>query len=238
MEQQQTHSNDSQLSDPFRPNWCWRTLRFLLRSFFLVWLRYRVHGIDNIVANSGGLFLVNHQSFLDPMIAQAELKRPVSWLARDSLFRIPVIGWVLRKTYTMPINRESAGSSSIRTALKRMECGFLVGIFPEGTRSSDGTIGPFKPGFLAILRRAQVPIYPVGIAGANRAMPRGKWFIRPRRVCVVIGTPFTPEEIEQFIATKDTEMVINEVKKRVTEHFQQAEQLCANKQILEVSNVE
>lgn len=186
------------LPDPNRPNWVWLTLRLLLRVVFILWLGYRVRGWKKIPPEGGGLFLVNHQSFLDPLLAQLWMNRPVSWLARDNLFSVPFVGWILRKTYVMPINRESAGAGSIREAANRMQHGFIVGIFPEGTRTRDGSIGEFKPGFVALVRRGKVPVYPVGIAGAHLALPRNALFMRPRRVRVVVGDPFTPEEIKEL----------------------------------------
>ncbi len=68
----------------------------------------------------------------------------------------------------MPISREAAGTESLRESIRRMEHGFLVGIFPEGTRSDDGALGELKPGFLALVRRAGVPVIPVGVAGPMR----------------------------------------------------------------------
>jgi 1-acyl-sn-glycerol-3-phosphate acyltransferase len=95
----------------------------------------------------------------------------------------------------MPINREAARGGSIRLAVERMEQGYLIGIFPEGTRSSGTQVREFRPGFLAMVRRTNQPVYPVGIVGADRVMPRGAWFIRPGKIQIVYGTPFTPEEM-------------------------------------------
>ena len=186
---------ETPLSRPDRRNLTWFTSQMILKVVFGVWNRYQAHGIERL-APGGGLLLVNHQSFLDPMLVGLPLNRPVSYLARDSLFRVPVLGPFLRAVYVMPINREAAGTESIREAIRRMRHGFLVGIFPEGTRTTDGTLGEFKPGFVALVRRAGVPVYPVGIAGAFDAMPRGAKWLRPRRVRVVFGEPFAAEELK------------------------------------------
>jgi 1-acyl-sn-glycerol-3-phosphate acyltransferase len=151
--------------------------------------------------------LVNHQSFLDPLLVGLPLKRPVSFLARDSLFRVPIIGWILRNTYVMPINREAASTSSLREAIRRLAHGFYVGIFPEGTRTETGEVGELKPGFLALMRRAQVPVYPVGIAGAFQSYPKRAWFPRPVKVCVEFGEAFTQAELEQFGRDRETELL-------------------------------
>ncbi len=142
----------------------------MMRVVFVCMLRYRIRGLEH-VKTGGGLVLINHQSALDPLLAGVALQRPISYVARDSLFPLPFIGWVLRHTYVMPINREAASSRLIKAMIRRMNHGFLVGMFPEGTRTRDGKVGRFKPGFLAMIKRCDVPIYPVGIAGANDAMP-------------------------------------------------------------------
>lgn len=183
------------LPNPLIRNAHWRTYQFLLQIVFGVWLRYRARGMERLPADSGALLLINHQSFLDPLVVGIAFRRPVSFLARDSLFRVPVIGWILRKTYVMPINREAASTASLREAIRRLNHGFYVGIFPEGTRSETGEIGTLKPGFLALMRRANVPVYPVGVAGAYQAMPRGAWFLRPVKVRVVFGEAFTAAEL-------------------------------------------
>jgi len=166
-----------------------------MQAVFYPWLRYRSRGIERLPQDGPALLLINHQSFLDPLMAGLSLRRPVSYLARDSLFRVPIIGTILRNTYVIPINRQTASTASLREAIRRLNHGFYVGIFPEGTRSETGIVGPLKPGFLALIRRADVPVYPVGVAGAFQALPRGAWFLRPAKVRVVYGAAFSKEEL-------------------------------------------
>jgi 1-acyl-sn-glycerol-3-phosphate acyltransferase len=168
-------------------------VQFVLQNLFVHWLGYRVRGLEHL-PRGGALLLINHQSYLDPLLVGAALQRPVSYLARENLFRVPVIGWILRNTYVMPIRREAASSESLREALKRIDQGYLVGVFPEGTRTKNGQMGPLKPGFLALVRRVNCPIIPVGIEGAFEVLPRGVFFPRPRRVRVVIGEPI-PQQL-------------------------------------------
>jgi 1-acyl-sn-glycerol-3-phosphate acyltransferase len=195
----------------------------VLRMIFTIWLRYRAQGVEHIPPEGGGLVLVNHQSFLDPLLVGLPLNRPVSYLARDNLFRVPVIGWILRHTYVMPINREAASTASIKESIQRMEQGFLVGVFPEGTRSSDGSVGEFKPGFIALIRRSRLPVYPVGVAGAREAFPRGAWLLRPRKVSVVFGEPLLPDELEPLTKRGREEELITLIRGRIIECQQQAE---------------
>lgn len=186
------------LPHPTNRNAHWSAIQFVLRLVFTFWLRYQCRGLKNISRNGGGLVLVNHQSFLDPLLVGLPLQRPVSYLARDSLFPVPFVGWVLRNTYVMPISREAASTASIRNALNRMHHGFLVGVFPEGTRSRDGSVQDFKPGFISLIRRAKVPVYPVGIAGAHEAMPRDRLRFLPRTVRIVFGQPLDADTVKEL----------------------------------------
>ncbi len=179
-------------------NFIWWGIQLLLQPLFVVWFRYRATGFENLPPRGGALLLINHQSFLDPLLVGIGLNRPVSYLARDSLFRIPVLGALLRSTYVMAINRKAAGTESLRLSINRMKEGFLVGIFPEGTRTPNGELGKLKPGFVAIVRRSQSPVIPVGICGAHRAMPKGARFVYPRKVRVHYGKPLDPEKIKEL----------------------------------------
>jgi 1-acyl-sn-glycerol-3-phosphate acyltransferase len=200
---------------PNRRNWVWFSFQMLLQVVFTTWLRYRARGAADVPETGGALFVVNHQSFLDPLLVGLPLRRPVSYLARDSLFRVPVIGWILRNTYVQAINREAASSSVLRETVRRMEAGYLCGIFPEGTRSVDGTVGVFKPGFVALVRRANSPVIPVGIAGAHAALGRGSWFLWPRRVCVVFGEPLSVAELEAYREKGREQDLVDLVRQRV-----------------------
>ncbi|WP_437201518.1 lysophospholipid acyltransferase family protein [Planctomicrobium sp. SH664] len=184
-------------SHPQQRNWLWRFCQSILQPLFVIWNRYRVRGFEHL-PTGGCLLLVNHQSFLDPLFAAAGLDRPVSYLARHNLFQVPVLGWILRNTYVMPIRREAAGTESIRLSVDRLQQGFYVGMFPEGTRGRGGVVGDIKPGFLAIARRVDVPIVPVGIAGADGVMPRGALWPRPAKICVVYGEPLEPALVKEL----------------------------------------
>jgi 1-acyl-sn-glycerol-3-phosphate acyltransferase len=206
-----------------RRNGVWWVLQAIIQNFFAFWLRYRARGIENL-PRGPALLIANHQSFLDPLLIGLPLSRPVSFLARDTLFRVPVIRWILRKTYVMPIRRDAAGTESLRLSLKRLEEGYLVGVFPEGTRSRDGRLGPMKPGFVALVRRARVPVIPVAVSGAFEALPRGSLFLRPRRVRVLFGKPIGVDELDSFQERGAQSALVNLVTERLTQLLDQADQ--------------
>ena len=211
------------MGNPLRRNWVWFSSQVLCRILFAVWLRYRARGIERIPVAGGGLLLSNHQSYLDPLLIGLPLRRPVSFLARKTLFPVPVVGWMLRHTYVMPLDRDGGGASGIRETLRRLDEGFLVGLFPEGTRSRDGALGEFKPGFAALVRRTDLPIFPVGIAGASRAMGRGSFFVKPRRVCVVFGEPFSKSAMGELRRRGREAELVAAVRARIAECQHEAE---------------
>lgn len=215
-------TSESAPDDPRARNWLWWSVQLLMQNLFTFWLRYRVLGTGGL-PEGGALLLINHQSSLDPLVTAVALKRPVSYLARHELFDRPGVGWIMRQTFVMPIRRESAGTESIRLSVERLNAGFYVGLFPEGTRSEDGKLHELKPGFLAIVRRAQVPVIPVGIAGARNAYPRGAVFVRPRTVRVVIGEPI-PEEVTKELSQKGREQeFLNLIRERMLQCIVTAE---------------
>ena len=192
------NETDSPLQPLPRRTVLWLLIHALLYLPFRLWCRTVVIGRENIDNTKGGIFIVNHQSFLDPLFVGVRLTRPLAYLARDTLFKIPFIGWICRRTHVIPISRTAFRGSSIRTAMDRLQQGFLVGVYPEGTRSS-GAPKEFRPGFLSLVRRAEVPVYPVAVVGADRAMPRNAWFIRPVRVTVVYGKALTAEQRQRLM---------------------------------------
>jgi 1-acyl-sn-glycerol-3-phosphate acyltransferase len=200
-----------------RASFLWRLFYWPFYLFCRVWIRVRIQGLEHIDNSCGGLLLINHQSFLDPLLAAVMLRRPVCYLARDNLFRVPVIGSILRKTHVIAISREAARGSSIRVAIEQLEAGFLVGIFPEGTRSTTDEVGRFRPGFVAIARRTTQPIYPVGLAGCYRILPKGAWFLRPGRVQIVYGAPLTEDEVSRFRSGTDDAALCELARARVAE---------------------
>jgi 1-acyl-sn-glycerol-3-phosphate acyltransferase len=217
------HLDEQPLPDPTKRNRLWLTFQFLMQIVCTCVLRFRARGLERIPKTGGGLVLINHQSALDPLLTGVALQRPISFVARDTLFLVPFIGWVLKNTYVLPLNREAASSRLIKAMVRRMNHGFLVGMFPEGTRSRDGKIGPFKPGFIAMIRRCSVPIYPVGIAGSMEAMPRGRLIPRFRKVRVVYGEPFSPEEIKFYLDQGKQDELVALVRERIVACHEAAE---------------
>ncbi|MCA9023874.1 MAG: 1-acyl-sn-glycerol-3-phosphate acyltransferase [Planctomycetaceae bacterium] len=191
-------------------------MQVLVQVFVSSWMGYRTRGLEHLPAQGGALLLVNHRSFLDPLLAGLPIHRPVSYVARHNLFFVPFLGPLLNRTYVIPINRDAVGTSTLREIVRRLDHGFLVGLFPEGTRhSGPEPLGTLKPGFVSILRRANTPVIPIGIAGAERVLPRGTIFIHPKPIRVVFGKPIPREQLEPLCARGREEDLLEFVSQRM-----------------------
>jgi 1-acyl-sn-glycerol-3-phosphate acyltransferase len=207
---------------PDPQNGLYRFLQICLRLTTPLYFRFQARGLENVPQRGPALFVVNHQSFLDPVMVAIPLARPIRFLARDTLYRGPLIRAFLNQVYAIPVNRNSASSTTIRQAASQLQQGFLVGIFPEGTRSTDGQIGPLKPGFIALVRRAEAPVIPVGLAGTGAAFPRGAWFVRPKTCRVVFGTPLQPETLSKLKGHGSEQALVEIVREAMVRCYDEA----------------
>jgi len=147
-----------------------------------------LHGVRN------GLLLVsNHQSFLDPLLLGMALEVQICYLARKSLFEVAGMGALLWGLNTYPVRRGQVDPGALKTILKLLRTGQRVVMFPEGTRTHDGSLGTFRPGAAAMAIRTGVPVLPVCIEGAFRCWPRTSVLPRPARVAVAYGSLMPPE---------------------------------------------
>ncbi len=110
------------------------------------------------------MLVANHVSFLDVFVLGIPLRRPLNYVARSTLF-VPGLGFLMRSVGAFPIQREGMGASGMKETLRRLRSGGIVTLFPEGTRSADGELGPLKHGIAVLVSRAGVPVVPAGIAG-------------------------------------------------------------------------
>ncbi|MCE9526024.1 MAG: 1-acyl-sn-glycerol-3-phosphate acyltransferase [Planctomycetales bacterium] len=186
-------------------------LRTFSRLLGVTFYRLRCEGREHWPETGGGLVCSNHQSFFDPNLIGMTCPRQMNYLARDTLFKIPVLREVMTFLDAIPIDREGSGLSGLKETMKRLRAGELVLIFPEGTRTHDGDLRPLKPGFCSLARRSRVPLIPVGMDGAYQAWPRTSLFPLPGKLAVVIGHPISAEEIAEM----SDEVLIAELESRM-----------------------
>lgn len=187
-------------------------LRIVCRVYASAYLKIRCEGRENI-PSGGALICSNHQSQLDPVLLGMAFNNRLNYLARQSLFRHTLFRWLIQSLDAIPIDREGTGLSGLKETLKRLKRGEMVLIFPEGTRSENGELGPLRPGFLSVAKRAGVPLLPMVLEGAYEAWPKGQPLPQPRVIQVEIGKPITAEEIERM----SEEEVMAELDRRLRE---------------------
>jgi 1-acyl-sn-glycerol-3-phosphate acyltransferase len=174
----------------------WNTGRLLSRIISMLLFRLHVGGQSNIPKTGGVLMVTNPQSFLDPWLIGIAPSRQVHYMARDTLFKGGFLTWLMELLNAFPVKRGAADLTAIRTAVERLDKGFLLNIFPEGTRSEDGSIGHIAPGISLILNRCKtdVAVLPVVIDGAFEAWPRTSRFPHPHPIRIRHGKPIAAAE--------------------------------------------
>jgi 1-acyl-sn-glycerol-3-phosphate acyltransferase len=159
--------------------------------FALMRLLFRLETREawRVPAAGPALLVSNHSSVLDPPLIGSVARRRLAFLAKAELFRIPVFGALLRRLGARPLRRAGADPAAMRTALRVLEEGGALLVFPEGTRGPEGVLRPARAGagMLAVVSGA--PVVPVYVSGSGRAWPKGARFPRPARVRVAFGEP-------------------------------------------------
>jgi 1-acyl-sn-glycerol-3-phosphate acyltransferase len=141
------------------------------------------------------LLVCNHQSFLDPVLATLALPRECHYMARDSLFKNAWFRRLIESLNAFPVKRGAADVGAIKETLRRLKRGALVTVFPEATRTADGSIRPMQPGVVLIARKTQAPLIPTLILGAFEAWPRHALLPNPAPIIIAYGEPLQPDEM-------------------------------------------
>ncbi len=155
---------------------------------------WRVVGRDNVPATGGALIAPNHASYLDPPAVGGALPRRAYSFAKKELFEIPIFGWLIRKCYAFPVDREGGDVTAFRHAIRLLQAGELLLVFPEGGRSQDGALEEGRVGAAFIASRAGVPLVPCALSGTDDVLPRGAWYLHRGFVQVSFGEPIALED--------------------------------------------
>ena len=165
-------------------------------SRLILWtsrVRLTVRGLENIRPGVSYIFCVNHQSHMDIPIILVSLPVQFRFLSKKQLFRIPFLGWHLRRSGQISIDRENprAAVKSIRAAAAQIQKGTPVVIFPEGGTSTDTSIHPFKGGGFMLATQSQADVIPVTVRGSRQVLAKGSYHVRGGVVEVIVGAPIS-----------------------------------------------
>jgi len=167
----------------------------------------KIQGVENIDPKKSYILVSNHQGNFDIFAFLGYLPIQFRWIAKAELFRAPFMGWAMSRIGYIAIERESPKKAyrSMLQAAEKVKNGFSVMIFPEGTRSLDGNLQPFKKGLFLIALKSQAPILPITICGTGKIMQKGDWHIHPGNVQIIINPPIEttgipPEREEELSA--------------------------------------
>lgn len=154
----------------------------LFKIYFKLYYHWKIKGFENIPVKGSLVVVANHVSFLDPPVVGCIMNRQVHFMAKEELFKNPLLSWALQKIGTFPVKRGRPDRGALKRALDILRNGEVLGIFPEGTRHKQGRLGRAKSGAVMIPIKTKSPILPVGIK------------YEARRLKVSIGQPFTLNE--------------------------------------------
>ena len=152
-------------------------------------VRVRVEGIERLDPNRSYVFAANHQSIYDIPIVFASLPFQLRIIAKASLGRIPFMGWHLQRTGHVLVDRSKPGAGTVKKMARLVAAGHSLIVFPEGTRSTDGAVAPFKGGSFVIALDAGLPIVPLSIVGSRHVMFKGQLIVRPGTVSLIVHDP-------------------------------------------------
>jgi len=165
------------------------------RAMYASYFRWRVYNPERVPQTGGVILASNHASFLDPPLVGSGLSCAINFLARESLFRFPGIGALLRSWNAVPVNRDGGGAPGLKAILERLLAGGGIILFPEGTRTRDGKLQPARSGIGLIVAKSAAPVVPVRVFGTFEAWGRNQKIPLPKRVAVKYGVPMRFEAL-------------------------------------------
>jgi 1-acyl-sn-glycerol-3-phosphate acyltransferase len=179
-----------------KPHWLWKLAQVIVRVGTTLMFDLKVYGRDNVPDEGGALMVSNHQSFLDPAALGAQLRRPMSYLAKADLWKNKLFGWLITHLYAFPVQQGKGDKGAIQETIARLQEGHLLNIFPEGSRTEDGELLPIQKGVALVIRKAKVPVVPAVIDGSFKAWPKGKIVPGRHPVRILYGKPIRMDHMD------------------------------------------
>jgi 1-acyl-sn-glycerol-3-phosphate acyltransferase len=180
-------------------------------------VRVKVEGLENIPGKGPYVFMSNHQGSYDIFALLGYFPFQFKYLAKKEIFSIPILGMAMKATGYISIDREGTRETvkAMNDAAKKIHGGMSILIFPEGSRSPDGSIQPFKKGGFTLAIKSQVPIVPVAIAGSNEIIPKGKLRVYPGSISLRLDRPIETKGCTM----KDREALMDQLHDIILKNF-------------------
>ncbi len=166
-------------------------VHFFARTYF----RVKYVGLEHVPTEGGAILAPNHASFLDPPLIACRVERPMVFVANEMFFNVQPLGKWMRQAGGYPVSSSGESTGSMKEVLRALKNGRLLGLFPEGTRSWDGSILPPMAGVGLLVAATDVPVIPIHVDGAFRAWPRHRRFPFPRKIVIRFGPPVDLDEL-------------------------------------------
>ena len=174
----------------------YKTVCFLFYTYYRLFHRFQIEGLENVPKEGAFLLASNHLSFFDPPALGCRLPRNLHYFARDSLFK-GLLGMFIRSLNSIPVNRSQLDLATLRRVLKVLKDGHPLLVFPEGTRSEDGSLREGKKGVGMLVAKSQVPVLPARVFGSYEILGKGKSVPRiGRKLRLVYGPLLKFDEID------------------------------------------
>lgn len=170
----------------------YRIIKAFLRGVIVPWIRAEATGVEHLDRPGPLILAPVHRSNLDSVVLPSFSSRRIRALAKDSLFRVPVLAWVVAALGAIPVRRGEADRDALVAAKELLEAGEAMIVFPEGGRHSGSEVAELFTGTAWLSAKTGAPVVPIGIAGSEEALPSGSRRLRRSRVRIVIDEPIGP----------------------------------------------
>lgn len=209
----------------------YRFIRFVVRTFCKVFWRTRVEGLENIPAHGPFILSPVHRSNIDTPLVAVMGDRPLRFLGKDSMWKLPPSDWFFTSMGGIPVHRGVPDRAAMKSCDEVLAAGQPMVIFPEGTRKSGPVVEEIFEGPAYLAAKHQVPIVPVGIGGSEGAMPKGAKIIKPVKLEVVIGAPLAPPAPTESgrVGRKGVKALSDELQARLQSLFDEAQRRAASR---------
>lgn len=182
---------------------------YWIAHFFVTWYlkifyRFKVEGLENLPPLGPVLAASNHRSYMDPVAVGCALNRSVHYMAKEELFKVPILNLIIVGLKAFPVKRGTGDRQAFKTALNLLKKGEILGLFPEGTRSKTGKLGSPHPGVGLLALKGNCPVVPIALLGTDKKFGP---------ITVRIGKPiiFQEEKIDKEATEKVSKAIMNEI---------------------------